>query len=354
MWFVPIVMRNIHWLIEPMNKILIIAPSWVGDMVMAQTLFKTLKQTQADAIIDVLAPAWTQPLLARMPEVNRGLVSPFGHGQLRLNHRYQLGRQMRSDHYDQAIVLPNSWKSAVLPWAAKIPKRTGWLGEQRWGLLNDSRRLNKSRYLLMIERFVALGLEPSANLPKDLPKPQFSISSVDVQQALEKYQLRKSNRPILVLCPGAEFGPSKRWPCEYFATVADTKLSEGWDVWLFGSPKDADIADDIQKATKQACCNLVGKTALSEALDLMSLATAVVTNDSGLMHIAAALERPQVIPFGSTSPKFTPPLSDKAKIISLNLDCSPCFKRECPLKHHRCMRDLLPERILSALAELQT
>ncbi len=348
MWFVRIVKQNIRWWIA-VNKILIVGPSWVGDMVMAQSLFKTVKKNQPDAMIDVIAPAWTQPILARMPEVNRALVLPFGHGKLQIIDRYKLGRNMRSDHYDQAIVLPNSWKSAVLPWAPKIPKRTGWLGEQRWGLLNDARRLNKKRYPLMIERFSALALPSGAPLPDDIPKPKFSISSLDVNEALEKHKIKKTGRPMLALCPGSEFGSSKRWPQEYFATVAAAKLLEDWDVWLFGSPKDAEIAEHIQTATQNACCNLVGKTSLSEALDLMSLATAVVTNDSGLMHFAAALERPQIIPFGSTSPKFTPPLSDKATILSLNLDCSPCFKRECPLKHHRCMRDLSPERVLATL-----
>jgi len=332
-----------------MSKILIIGPSWVGDMVMAQTLFKTLKQLQPNALIDVIAPAWTQALLARMSEVNRGLVLPYGHGEWRLKDRYQLGREMRKDGYDQAIVLPNSWKSAVIPWAAKIPMRTGWLGEQRFGLLNDARRLNKKRYPLMIERFVALGLSPGAALPQVICKPEFSISSIDVQRALENHHLEKSDKPILALCPGSEFGSSKRWPPEYFAAIAQAKLSAGWDVWVFGSPKDVKVVAEIQSLTQDACVNLAGKTSLSEALDLLSLVDAVVTNDSGLMHIAAALGKPQVIPFGSTSPKFTPPLSDKAKVLSLDLDCSPCFKRECPLKHHRCMRDLEPEMVLEAL-----
>lgn len=335
-------------------KIFIIGPSWVGDMVMAQTLFRTLKYYHPNALIDVMAPAWSVPLMERMPEVNQGLVLPFGHGQLHLRKRFQLGKRLRSEHYDHAYVLPNSWKSAIIPWAAKIPVRTGWVGEQRYGLLNDIRRLDKSRYPLMIERFVALAGQPDAPLPNPILKPEFLIEAQSVKAALEKHNLAHDGKPILALSPGSEFGSSKRWIPEYFAEVANTKLAEGWAVWLFGSPKDMDIAASIQKQTQGRCQDLTGKTSLSEAIDLLSIASALVTNDSGLMHIAAALNVPQVVPYGSTSPKFTPPLSDKALILSLNLECAPCFKRECPLQHHRCMRDLSPEMVLDALTKLQT
>lgn len=331
-----------------------IGPSWVGDMVMAQTLFKVIKQNQPDATIDVMAPAWSVPLMERMPEVNKGLVLPFGHGQLRLRERYKLGKALRAENYDQAYVLPNSWKSAIIPWAAKIPLRMGWLGEQRYGLLNDARRLDKARYPLMIERFVALAGKPNAPLPNPIPKPRFDIAGKAVADALLKHELLLDDQPILALCPGSEFGSSKRWPPEYFAEVANQKLNEGWHVWLFGSPKDQPISAQIQHLTQARCKDLTGKTSLSEAIDLMSIARALVTNDSGLMHIAAALEIPQVVPFGSTSPKFTPPLSDKATILRLGLDCQPCFKRECPLQHHRCMRGLTPAMILDALPVEQT
>jgi len=335
-------------------KIFIIGPSWVGDMVMAQTLFKTLKQNHPDAVIDVMAPAWSVPLMARMPEVNQGLVLPFGHGEWRLRDRYRTGKELRSAGYDHAYVLPNSWKSAIVPWAAKIPVRTGWLGEQRRILLNDARHLDKSRYSLMIERFAALAGEPDAPLPNPIPNPRFDISKAAIADALAKHALRVEAQPILALCPGSEFGSSKRWPPEYFATVANAKLAEGWSVWLFGSPKDREIANGIQEKTQNRCQDLTGKTSLSEAIDLMSLTHAVVTNDSGLMHIAAALDIPQVVPYGSTSPKFTPPLSDKATILSLDLECAPCFKRECPLQHHRCLRDLSPSMVLDALKKHQT
>lgn len=334
------------------NKILIIGPAWVGDMVMAQSLFKLLKQRQPQVVIDVLAPAWSLPLLERMPEVSSGIVMPLGHGQLNLRERYRIGKSLRQRGYQQAIVLPNSFKSALIPFFAKIPKRTGWRRELRGVLLNDVRTLDKKRYSLMIERFMALGVTPNDVLPAQHPLPELYSSAEMQDMALANYGLSRSDRPVLALCPGAEFGPAKRWPEAYYAEIAKAKLAEGWDVWLLGSPKDAAVAEAIMQATEQRCINLTGRTKLVEAVDLLSLASAVVSNDSGLMHIAAAVKKPLVAVYGPTSTTFTPPLHDKAKILQLQLDCQPCFQRECPLKHQRCMRDLKPSHVLDALSEL--
>lgn len=222
----------------------------------------------------------------------------------------------------------------------------------RWFLLNDLRHLNKKRYPLMIERFMALGVSREKELTSDYPLPEL-YSSIEMQNAvLAKYQLTRSLRPVLALCPGAEFGPAKRWPTDYYANIANTKLAEGWDVWLLGSSKDALITEEIMQLTQQQCINLAGRTELVEAVDLLSLATAVVSNDSGLMHIAAAVKKPLVAIYGPTSTTFTPPLHDGAKILQLSLACQPCFQRECPLKHHRCMRDLHPAPVLNAISEL--
>lgn len=333
------------------SKILVVGPAWVGDMVMAQCLFKVLKQQSPQVEIDVLAPAWSLPLLARMPEVSSSIVMPIGHGKLALRERYQIGKSLRNKGYDQAIVLPNSFKSALIPFWAKIPVRTGWSREMRFLLLNDVRRLNKKNLPLMIERFMALGLSPKEKLPAEYPKPELHISADSCAQALANHQL-KTDRPILALCPGAEFGPAKRWPEEHYAEVANAKLNEGWDVWIFGSPKDGVVAEKMMALTQNRCVNLTGKTKLEEAVDLISLATAVVSNDSGLMHIAAALHKPLVVAYGPTSAGFTPPLHSHAKTLSLSLDCQPCFKRECPLKHGRCMQDLKPNLVLNAMKEL--
>lgn len=333
------------------KKVLIVGPAWVGDMVMAQSLFKLIKAQDPQLEIDVLAPAWSLPLLSRMPEVSGSIVMPFGHGELKLRERYHLGKSLRAKQYDQAIVLPNSFKSALVPFFAKIPKRTGWVGEMRYGMLNDVRRLDKKRYALMIERFMALALPPKASIPAPYPLPSLMILQDALTQTLTRHQINLSTRPILALCPGAEFGPAKRWPESYYAEVANEKIRDGWDVWLFGSPKDSVVADMIMTLTQQRCVNFTGKTQLEEAIDLLSLATAVVTNDSGLMHIAAALQKPLVAIYGPTSTAFTPPLNAEASVVTLKLDCQPCFQRECPLKHHRCMKELTPQKVIDMLAK---
>ncbi len=329
------------------HNLLIIGPSWVGDMVMAQVLFKVLKQRYPQSNIDVLAPAWSGPLLACMPEVRGAIASPFAHGQWSFRQRCQLGRQLVDQGYQQAIVLPNSWKSAVIPWAAKIPKRSAWRGECRWGLLNDVRYLDKQRYALMIERFAALGLPPNAALPEELPWPRLETKPEQVAQSLASLKL-STHRRIVALCPGAEFGPSKQWPIAYYAEVAKTLIKRGIDVWVLGSKKDAPVGDEICLAAPGSV-NLAGRTQLNEAIDLLSVVDFVVTNDSGLMHIAAALDKPLVAMYGSTSSQFTPPLSKRARLLQLAMDCRPCFKRDCPLQHHRCMRDLKPQQVMAAI-----
>ncbi|EKD54969.1 MAG: hypothetical protein ACD_60C00030G0019 [uncultured bacterium] len=333
------------------NKIFIVGPAWVGDMVMAQSLFKLLKQRDPHVIIDVLAPSWSLPLLARMPEVNQAIVMPLAHGQLALKERRRIGKNLRDKGYQQAIVLPNSFKSALIPWWANIPIRTGWLREMRYGLLNDWRKLDKKRYPLMIEQLMALGLPAESTLPAEYPLPELNISFETRAKALLAHQLQDTDKPILALCPGAEFGPAKRWPEEYYAAVANEKLEAGWQVWLFGSPKDQEVAKRIMELTKERCIDLSGKTRLEEAVDLLSLATAVVSNDSGLMHIAAALRKLLIAVYGPTSAAFTPPLHKEARVLSLSLACQPCFQRTCPLKHQNCMRELLPDKVLQALAE---
>ncbi len=336
-------------------KYLIVGPSWVGDMVMAQVLFRLLKQLMPEAMIDVIAPGWSQPLLARMPEISRGLTLPVTHGELALKKRFRFGRSLVESKYDQAILLPNSFKSALVPFWAKIPVRTGWKGEFRYGLLNDIRKLSKQHYPLMTEQFAALALSGGQSLPDQLPVPSLVADKSNAEQAKQRFQLI-TDRPILALCPGAEFGPAKRWPERHYSVVASDYIKKGWQVWMFGSQKDITVVEAIKEylpieQQKQAY-NLAGKTSLGDAIDLLSLTDAVVSNDSGLMHISAALKLNLVAVYGSSSPAFTPPLNENKIILRLGLDCSPCFKRECPLHHLNCLEKLEPARVIDALAQL--
>ncbi len=334
-------------------KILIVGPSWVGDMVMAQSLFILLKQQHPEAEIEVLAPPWTNPLLARMPEVAASLSLPFGHGELRIKERFQLGKSLRGE-YDRAIVLPNSLKSALIPAFAKIPIRTGWRGEMRFGLLNDIRLLDKNKYPLMVQRFDALAFENGKDLPTELPNPALVAEPIS-EETLQNLGLHQ-DRPVVAFCPGAEFGPAKRWPEEHYAEVAKAQINAGRQVWLFGSAKDEPVAETIRAELDENqqihCHSLAGKTELATAIDLLATVAAVVTNDSGLMHVAAALGKPLVAIYGSTSPGFTPPLSKAVSIQSIEVECGPCFQRECPHSHLKCLRELPAERVNQALESL--
>jgi heptosyltransferase-2 len=338
------------------KKYLIIGPSWVGDMVMAQSLFIDIKQRQPDCQIDVLAPAWTAALIDRMPEVTNLIAGNFNHGKLSFGERIKLAKSLRSNGYTHAILLPNSLKSALVPAVAKIPVRTGYIGEQRWGFLNDIRKLDKQAAPMTVQRFVALGLEKGVDIRsvESIPAPQLVVEPIAAQEVLDKNQLSITKqgieKKVLVLCPGAEFGPSKQWPVTHYAEVANYYLKKGWQVWLLGSDKDLLVCQELNALCGHNTRVLAGKTSLPEAVDLISLASLVVANDSGLMHIAAALRKPLVAIYGSTDPSHTPPLSNNHAIARLDLDCSPCFKRECPLQHLDCLRKLEPTRVLS-LAE---
>ncbi|MFA5493693.1 MAG: lipopolysaccharide heptosyltransferase II [Porticoccaceae bacterium] len=335
------------------RRVLIIGPSWVGDMVMAHSLVQVLGERHPGAVIDVLAPAWSGPLLARMPGVRRAIDMPVGHGRVAIGARWRLGRSL-AGQYDQAIVLPNSLKSALIPLFARIPVRTGWRGEMRFGLLNDIRKLDPRRYPLMVQRFNALAFPAGFSNPVRAPFPTLKVDEAGIPALLARFGL-DSARPVLALCPGAEFGPAKRWPEGHYAAVAAALVERGWQVWVFGSANDRAVAEALVDATgaaREHCRILAGETQLAEAIDLMSLASAVVSNDSGLMHIAAALARPLVVLYGSTSPRFTPPLARDVAVLSIPVDCGPCFQRECPLGHLKCLVDIPPQRILAALDDL--
>jgi heptosyltransferase-2 len=328
--------------------ILIVAPSWIGDTVMMQPLLARLREQRPDVEIDALAAPWSAPLLERMPEIHRIIDSPFQHGRFDLAARWRLGRQLAAMGYEQAFVLPNSWKSALPVWFAGIAKRSGFTGEARAGLLNDRRRLDANATPLLVERYATLAEPPDSPLPRPLPTPRLTSSKVQQQAALTALGL-PNDEPGIVFCPGAEYGPAKRWPATHFARLAELM---GGPVWLLGSAKDAPIGAEIERLSAGHARNLCGKTTLEQAIDVIASARGVVSNDSGLMHIAAALDRPLAAIFGSSSPGYTPPLSPQARIISLRLECSPCFRRECPLGHLRCLVDLSPEQVAATLDPL--
>lgn len=328
-----------------MAKYLIVGPSWVGDMVMAQSLFITLKQRDKEAIIDVIGPNWSSPILARMPEVRNAITLPTGHGEWGISTRRKLGHSLRDEHYDHAIVMPRSWKSALVPFFAKAKHRVGFTGEQRYFLLNERRKLDKNILNQTVKRFASLGLpEDLDKAPKNIPNPCLQVD-LDNQQALYKtYNL--SDRPAIALMAGAEFGPSKQWPLAYFHDLAKSALDAGFQIWVLGGPKDAENGDEIVEGLGEFAINLCGKTKLVDAIDLLAAADQAVSNDSGLMHVAAAVGTKVHGIYGSTSELFTPPLTSKKVIHNLHLECSPCFKRNCPLGHTNCQNQLTPNMVI--------
>ncbi|ASM14482.1 ADP-heptose--LPS heptosyltransferase RfaF [Serratia marcescens] len=341
-------------------KILVIGPSWVGDMMMSQSLYRTLQAEYPTAEIDVMAPAWCRPLLARMPEVNQALAMPLGHGALGLGERRRLGRALRANRYDRAYVLPNSFKSALVPFFADIPQRTGWRGEMRYGLLNDVRVLDKAAFPLMVQRYVALAydkgrVQRADDLPQPLLWPQLRVSDEEIAETTSAFNLTDS-RPIVGFCPGAEFGPAKRWPHYHYAALAQRLIESGYQIALFGSAKDHEAGEQIRAAlqddARDFCLNLAGKTQLEQAVILIAACRAVVSNDSGLMHVAAALNKPLIALYGPSSPDFTPPLSDKARVIRLISGYHKVRKGDAEQGYHQSLIDIQPQQVLDALTPL--
>lgn len=335
------------------ERILVVGPSWVGDMVMAQSLLMTLKERHPGCWVGVVAPAWSRPILERMAEVDEVACLETGHGEFGWRARRALARDLRG-RFDRAIVLPRSWKSALVPFLAGIPRRTGFTGEQRYGLLNDRRRLDKAVLDQTVKRFVALGLpaEEAGQGTFAIPPPRLAVDADNLGEL--HLALGLSSRPAIGMMPGAEYGPAKQWPLAYFRELAGRLTAEGFEVRVLGGPKD-EAAGETISAGQTHVHNLCGRTRLADAVDLLADCCQVVTNDSGLMHVAAAVgTRIQAI-YGSSSPRYTPPLTDNAEIHYLGLSCSPCFEWTCPLGHTHCLVQLPPERLLRAvLASAET
>ncbi|MDN5874240.1 MAG: lipopolysaccharide heptosyltransferase II [Sinobacteraceae bacterium] len=332
------------------SRILVIGPAWVGDMVMAQSLFRRLREDDPDCIIDVVAPGWSLPVLQRMPEVRRGIELAAGHGEFGWRARHELGHRLRAGRYDRGIVLPNSWKSALVPWFAKIPRRIGYARELRYGLVNDLRKLDKTLLKTTVERFVALAEPFAPSAPPQVPWPCLRADAANGKAVCARLGL--SDDAAVAFMPGAAYGPAKRWPAAHFAALARQLGHEGLHCWVLGSAGESALGEEIAAASDGAAVNLCGKTGLGDVIDLLGRVRAAVTNDSGLMHVAAAVGTPVVVLYGSSTPDFTPPLTTRKKIHYLRLDCSPCFERECPLGHLNCLRQISPEAVAASTRAL--
>ena len=346
-----------------MTRSLLIAPQWIGDAVMTEPLLRRL-QARGERLT-VAALPWVAPVYRAMPQVAEVLELPFAHGRLQLATRRRLAVELRGQ-FDVAYICPNSLKSALIPWWAGIARRVGYHGESRYLLLN--RRLPNpapGERPPMVAFYSALSLERGIEF--DRPQLQLrpeaqsaALQAVSAAVLAEVTAAGGSGLPLTpqgyyVFAPGAEYGAAKRWPAAHFAELA-ARLD--LPVLLLGSATEQGLCAGIAAAahTRRAgvCINLAGRTRLEQALALIAAAKAMVSNDSGLMHIAAAFGLPQVAIFGSSSPLHTPPLNPKAQVLWLKnnpdyqppLDCAPCFARECPLGHTRCLRDLRPETVL--------
>ncbi len=325
---------------------LIVGPSWVGDMVMAQSLFKRLKAAQPGCTIDVVAPGWSEPILARMPEVQHPVVLDVKHGEWGWKKRLQLGQQLRG-RYTHAIVIPRSLKAALLPFFAEVPERIGYRGEMRYGLINDMRLLDKQRLPLAVQRFVALGGPVSLEVPKIL-NPQLRVDSSNQQALVAQHDLDLS-KPVVALLPGAEFGPAKQWPAASWAETADALAARGYQLWCLGSAKDQTVAAEIQALADCPIHDFCGQTRLEDAVDLLALAGHAISNDSGLMHVAAAVGCHVVAIYRTTTPDYTPPLTDDCDILRADLGGDPQLLgvRELPSQHS--LTDVSVDAVLACL-----
>jgi heptosyltransferase-2 len=324
-------------------RTLIISPNWIGDAVMAQPLVALLRQRHPDRPIDVLSPPQVAPVWRAVPDVAEVLETPFRHRALQLSERWKYARVLRARGYADAYVLPNTIKYALIPWLAGIPRRVGYKGEMRYGLVNVMHHDDPGGRS-MVPFYGALAFDPRAPLPPAFARPRLMVDPDKVAAVCARHGIEEG-RPLVVFAPGAEFGAAKRWPPRYFGALATSVLEDQphAQLALLGSPKDRDSCDEVVAnagAVGGAILNLAGQTKLDEAVAIMARATAVVSNDSGLLHIAASLNRKVIGLYGSTDPDYAPPLADVARALSLRLACSPCRQRECPLGHHNCMEQM--------------
>ena len=332
------------------SPILLVGPSWVGDMVMAASLIESLRTRDPGRPIDVIAPPAALPIARLIRGVRRTIPLGLGHGELGLMARWRAGRALRGEGYGTAIILPRAFKAAIVPFAAGIPERIGYAAEGRSLLLTEARADSARKTARTIDRFVALGAPRGDQMTA--PRPRLVLPDGAREAADGRFPLAGEG-PVMALCPGAEYGPAKRWPAERFGRLAAMAVAAGYRVRLFGGPKDTPIAEEIARVAGVPVDNLAGRTSLIDAAALLGGADVVVSNDSGLMHVAGALDRPLVVLYGSSSEKMTPPTAPKALVVSHDLPCRPCFKRECPLGTLACFEAISPAEVMAAAVRVR-
>ncbi|TCT01579.1 lipopolysaccharide heptosyltransferase II [Aquabacter spiritensis] len=332
------------------SPILVVGPSWVGDMVMAGSLIESLRVREPGRPIDVIAPPSALPIARLIRGVRRTIPLGLGHGEFGLVARWRAGRALREEGYGKAIILPRAFKAAIVPFAAGIPERIGYAAEGRSLLLTEAREDRDRKTARTIDRFVALGA-PRGDQMK-APRPVLHLPDGAAEAAASRFPLAGSGA-IMALCPGAEYGPAKRWPAAKFARLANLAQAAGYRIRVLGGPKDAPIAEEIVRLAGTPVDNLVGRTSLLDAAAILAAADVVVSNDSGLMHVAGALDRPLVVLYGSSSEKLTPPTGPRSSVVSHDLPCRPCFKRECPLKTLACFEAIQPAEVLAAAVRVR-
>lgn len=327
------------------SPILIVPYLWIGDFVRCHSVVKLLTQRFPDRPIDILTSTLCAPLTDYMPGLRRAIVADLPRKRLVLAQQIALATRLRGEAYGTALIMPRTWKSALAPYFAGIPERTGFVGEARFFLLNDRRPGEKS-LPRMVDRCAALALPRGAKLPPEWPLPELKVPREEIDAWRLKRGLASDDRPVVALAPGA-VGPSKRWPAADYAALARRLLAEGFAVWVLGGPDEKVLAKEIVGDTDAR--DLTGHD-LRDAILALAASAAAVSNDSGLLHVAAALGTPSIGIFGPTSPWHWAPLNPLAATIEMTseLPCRPCHKPVCRLVHHRCMRDIPPEDVLAA------
>jgi len=327
------------------GPILIVPYMWIGDFVRCHSVVKLLNARFPDRPVDMLATTLCAPLADYMPGLRRAVIADLPRRRLSLAQQFVLARRLKREEYGAALVMPRTWKAALAPFFAGIPRRTGFFGEARFFLLNDL-RFGERALPRMVDRCAALALPAGAELPSAWPLPELSVTRAEVGSWRNKRGLADDGRPVVAFAPGA-VGPSKRWPSAAYAELCRRLTAEGLSVWVLGGPDEKALAADIVADTPAR--DLTGRD-LRDAILALAAAAVAVSNDSGLLHVAAALGTPSIGIFGPTSPWHWAPLNPLAATIetATELPCRPCHKPVCRLVHHRCMRDIPPEAVLAA------